>query len=148
MNNYHFDVVTAKKYGHLGRDCPKMEEEEENPGHKQEGEGEKDGFTQVKSRRRRKGVGSSKSRREPAPKILRSTNPFEVLGEETPDPDNSKETEPGKTQEKEVKNSDGEEVQQMEIMEEDGEEEMELGDLDLDAIEEECGKKGKGYVPR
>ena len=25
---------------------------------------------------------------------------------------------------------------------------MELGELDLDAIEEECGNKGKGYVPR
>ena len=36
----------------------------------------------------------------------------------------------------------------MEIMEEDEGEEMELGELDLDTIEEECGKKGKGYVPR
>ena len=35
----------------------------------------------------------------------------------------------------------------MEVMEEDEGEEMELGDLDLDRIEEECGKKGKGYVP-
>ena len=25
---------------------------------------------------------------------------------------------------------------------------MELGELDLDAIEEECGKKGQGYVSR
>ena len=25
---------------------------------------------------------------------------------------------------------------------------MELGELDLDTIEVECGKKGKGYVPR
>ena len=29
----------------------------------------------------------------------------------------------------------------MEVMEEDEGEEMELGELDLDAIEEECGKK-------
>ena len=36
----------------------------------------------------------------------------------------------------------------MEIVEEDEDEEMELGELDLDAIEDECGKKGKGYVPR
>ena len=36
----------------------------------------------------------------------------------------------------------------MEVMEEDKGEEMELGELDLDAIEEECGKKGQGYVPR
>ena len=34
----------------------------------------------------------------------------------------------------------------MEGIEEDGVEEMELGELDLDAIEAECGKKGKGYV--
>ena len=27
-------------------------------------------------------------------------------------------------------------------------EEMELGELDLDAIEEECGKEGQGYVSR
>ena len=33
-------------------------------------------------------------------------------------------------------------------MEEDDGEEMELEELYLDAIEEECGKKGKGYVPR
>ena len=65
-----------------------------------------------------------------------------------PDPDNSKETEPGKTQDKYVKNSDGEEVRHMETMEEDEGEEMELGELDLDVITEECGKKGKGYVPR
>ena len=41
-----------------------------------------------------------------------------------------------------------EEVQQMYMtMEEEGHE-MELGKLDLDAIEEECGKKGQGYVSR
>ena len=38
--------------------------------------------------------------------------------------------------------------QQMAIVEEAEDEEMELGELDLDAIEVECGKKGKGYVPR
>ena len=43
---------------------------------------------------------------------------------------------------------DGMETQQMEIVEEAEDEEMELGELDLDAIEAECGKKGKGYVPR
>ena len=32
-------------------------------------------------------------------------------------------------------------------VEEEGDE-MELGELDLDAIEEECGKKGQGYVSR
>ena len=33
-------------------------------------------------------------------------------------------------------------------MEEDEAEEMELGDLDLDAIDKECEKAVKGYVPR
>ena len=36
----------------------------------------------------------------------------------------------------------------MEVMEEDEGEEMELGELDVDAIKEECKKKGKGYVSR
>ena len=36
----------------------------------------------------------------------------------------------------------------MEVMEEDEGGEMELGELDLDVIEEECRKKGKGYVPQ
>ena len=35
----------------------------------------------------------------------------------------------------------------MEVIGEDEGDEMELGELDLDAIEEECGKKGKGYLP-
>ena len=34
----------------------------------------------------------------------------------------------------------------MEVMEDDEVEEMELGELDLDTIKEECGKKGQGYV--
>ena len=48
--------------------------------------------------------------RELTPKLLRSTNPFEVLGEETPNPGNSKGMEPGKPQEEEVKDSDDDEV--------------------------------------
>ena len=36
----------------------------------------------------------------------------------------------------------------MEGIEEDRVEEMELGELDLDEIEAECNKKGKGYVSR
>ena len=32
------------------------------------------------------------------------------------------------------------------IMEEDKFEDMELGDLDLDALEEECRNVGKGYI--
>ena len=41
-----------------------------------------------------------------------------------------------------------EESQQMEGTEEDKGEDMDLGELDLDAIEEECRKKGQGYVLR
>ena len=36
----------------------------------------------------------------------------------------------------------------MEGTEEDEGEDMELGELDLDTIEEECKKKGQGYVSR
>ena len=38
--------------------------------------------------------------------------------------------------------------QKMEGTEEGEGEDMELGELDLDAIEEECRKKGQGYVSR
>ena len=41
-----------------------------------------------------------------------------------------------------------EEAQQMEGTKEDEGEDMDLGELDLDAIEEECRKKGQGYVSR
>ena len=37
---------------------------------------------------------------------------------------------------------------QIEALEEDREEDMELGKLDLDEIEKECDKKGRGYVSR
>ena len=84
-----------------------MKMEARNLGHKQQGEGEKDGFTQVKSRRRNKGGGSSKARREPVTKSPWSTNPFEVLGEETPNTNNSKEKESGKPQEEGVRDSNG-----------------------------------------
>ena len=36
----------------------------------------------------------------------------------------------------------------MDVTEEDEGEEMELGELDLDVIEEKCGKKGQSYVSR
>ena len=36
----------------------------------------------------------------------------------------------------------------MDMTEEEEGDDMELGELDLDAIEEECGKKGQGYVSR
>ena len=39
-------------------------------------------------------------------------------------------------------------ISMKDIMEEDEAEEMELGDLDLDVIEKECEKAGKGYVPQ
>ena len=40
------------------------------------------------------------------------------------------------------------ESHQMEGVEEDEGEDMDLGKLDLDALEEECRKKGQGYVSR
>ena len=47
-----------------------------------------------------------------------------------------------------IKTLEEEGVQQMEETDEDERDDMELVKLDLDAIEEECGKKGKGYVSR
>ena len=47
-----------------------------------------------------------------------------------------------------IKTLEEEGVQQMEETKEDERDDMELVKLDLDAIEEECGKKGKGYVSR
>ena len=41
-----------------------------------------------------------------------------------------------------------EQEEQIEAMEEDEAGDMELGELDLDKIEKECEKKGKGYVSR
>ena len=47
-----------------------------------------------------------------------------------------------------IKTTEEEDVQQMEGTEEEEGEDMELGELDLDAIVEECGKKVQGYVSR
>ena len=47
-----------------------------------------------------------------------------------------------------IKTLEEEGVQQMEETKEDERDDIELVKLDLDGIEEECGKKGKGYVSR
>ena len=77
----------------------------------------------------------------------RSRNAFETLeGLEEEGPPKGKEYDAQPT--KAPNPLEGVEAQQMEIVEEADDEEMELGELDLDAIEAECGKKGKGYVSR
>ena len=77
----------------------------------------------------------------------RSKNAFEVLGDTTEDgmPKEKEEVAPAI---KDIISPDGMETQQMEIVEEAEDEEMELSELDLEEIEAECGKKGKGYMPR
>ena len=85
--------------------------------------------------------------KEMAGKPSVSSNPFHVLGEEGED--KSKEDGgPTNTQEMEMKGSEDENNtgNMPIIMEEDEAEDMELGDLDLDALEEECRNAGKGYV--
>ena len=80
--------------------------------------------------------------------MQRSKNPFEVLGREMEEGDISKERTVPEQQEGLAKAPEEEEVQQMDVTVEEEGNELELGKLDLDAIEEECGKKGQGYVSR
>ena len=78
-----------------------------------------------------------------------SSNPFHVLEEEGEDK-SKEEGDPTSAQETEMKGSEDENNtdNKLVIMEEDEVEDMELGDLDLDALEEECKNVGKGYVSR
>ena len=116
--------------------------------HRPEGAGTPpDGFTQVKNRKRSRASGTSKDKKDTETRETQSRNAFEVLG------DTAKDGTPNEKEEvvqptKDINAPDGMETQQMEIVEEAEDEEMELGELDLDAIEAECGKKGKGYMPR
>ena len=106
-----------------------------------------DGFTQVKNRRTNRALGHSKAKRDASAQESRSRNAFETLeGLEEEGSPKGKECDAQPT--KAPNPLEGVEAQQMEIVEEADDEEMELGELDLDAIEEECGKKGKGYVSR
>ena len=82
------------------------------------------------------------------PKENRQGNSFEALGslnegEEVPSMPMVEYQQEGS-----IKAPVEEVVQQMEGTEEDEGEDMDLGELDLDAIEEECRKKGQGYVSR
>ena len=51
-----------------------------NPNHQQGGETDREGFTQVQNRRRGKGGGPSKTRKELVVKDPSSNNPFDILG--------------------------------------------------------------------
>ena len=76
-----------------------------------------------------------------------TSNSFHILEEEGEE--KSREMEgPTKAQETKIKGSEEENNigNMLVIMEEDEAEDMELGDLDLDALEEECRNVGKGYV--
>ena len=106
-----------------------------------------DGFTQVKSRKRNRAHGQANPKKDVPQKEIRSKNAFETLeGMEEEGMPQEKERVDRPTETPSVREEA--EAQQMEIVEDDADEEMELGELDLDAIEEECGKKGKGYVSR
>ena len=78
----------------------------------------------------------------------RPGNPFETLGSLNEDEEVPKALMVNDQQESLSKAPAEEGVQQMEGTEEEEGEDMELGELDLDAIEEECRKKGQGYVSR
>ena len=66
------------EYSHLWRNCPKLIPVTSTSNHRHEGETEKDGFTQVKNRRRSKGDGMFKAKKEKETKMIRSKNPFLV----------------------------------------------------------------------
>ena len=79
-----------------------------------------------------------------------SNNPFDFLGKRRREEGTSEDKgDQGKLIEK-IKEMEKEEEHQttMEGTEENEAEEMDLGELDLDAIEAECRKKGNGYVSR
>ena len=74
-------------------------------------------------------------------KEQRARNPFEVLGRENEDENITAEKPAAEQQESLIRVPEKESVQQMEGTEEEEGDDMELDELDLDAIEEECGKK-------
>ena len=87
-------------------------------------------------------------RKEPVTKENKLGNPFEVLESMNEDKE-SPVVKPVSIQQENLPNPREEEAdQQMEGTKEGEGEDMELGELDLDAIEEECRKKGQGYVSR
>ena len=135
------------EYGHLGRNCPKIAPMATSTEHQPVGAMENDGFTQVKNKRRSRGGGASKDKKDQEARENRSKNSFVVLGDSSKG-DIPKEKEEVEQLEKDISALEKEETQQMEIVEEEEDEEMELGELDLDVIKAECGKKGKGYVPK
>ena len=132
----------------MGRNCPKYSPRTDPSAPTLNKAAEEDGFTQVKNRRRDKGGGKNSARMELMPKENRQGNSFEALGslnegEEIPATSMVEDQQEGPS-----KAPVEEEAQQMEGTEEDEGEDMDLGELDLDAIEEECRKKGQGYVLR
>ena len=101
-----------------------------------------DGFTQVKNRCRSKGSGTPNEKKEQVTKMQRSRNSFEVLERETKEGDITKEKYVAEKHEGLIKALEEEDVQHMDMIEEEEGDDMELGELYLDAIEEDCGKKG------
>ena len=79
-----------------------------------------------------------------------STNHSDILGEEGGEGETFEvkgDQEQLAKKRKDMK-KDEEHQNSMKGMEEEEVKEMELGELDLDAIQDECGEKGKGYVSR
>ena len=121
-----------------------------NPNQRKYSETGQEEFTQVKNKRRGKGGGSTKTRKGQVGKDPRSVNPFEALEEKGGDGGTAEGKEDQEKLSEQITEMEKEEELQVPIegMEENEVEEMGLGELDLDAIEAECGKKGKGYVSK
>ena len=99
-----------------------------------------DGFMQVKSRKQGRNSGGQKTKKEVVNRAPACSNPFQIL---------EKEGDEGSSQRKEKEETnlitiESIKINLIETMEEDEVEDMDLGKLDLDAIEKECEKAGKG----
>jgi len=138
-------------YGHLGRNCPKNPLR--NPGPQaREKETDEEGFTQVRNKRKSKGSDQQKKGKEKGKNVVVSKNPFQPLVKEkgpviegAVEGKNDSTAGKGKELVIPIVTPMEEPESSMAV---DGDEEMDLGELDLDELEKECEKKGKGYVSR
>ena len=143
-----FRCRLCHEYGHLRRNYPRDNLKTNQATPTPSIPVANDGFIPVKNKRRGKGGGKPLSRMGTLPHEKSQGNSFEALasleeGEEERVMPMMEDQQEGLS-----KSPASKEAQQMEGVEEDEGEDMDLRELDLDAIEEECRKKGQGYVSR
>ena len=139
-----FRCRLCHEYGHFGRNCPNASLRPNPAAPVSPPEAGTDGFTMVKNKRRGKGGGKILTRPDQSTPEIPQGNAFEVLASAEEKDGNQPQTQPSDP----PPPPDPKDDQQMDGVEEDEGDDMELGELDLDAIEEECRKKDQGYVSR